>query len=217
MKASQLYKTLEKDFITPKLSDEWAKHMTSIADFVSANFKKRSMGLVCDFSKEINHVYTAVFPSNPVLQRILDDDTQDAMLFVHHPSTWDITKAPNVFQLMYRKLLEELKSRRISIYNLHVPLDDYGPYSTSVTLAKALAIQPEKPFAHYFGSLSGVLGRTEVSTVQELRKFFEKAMEHKVSLYSYGDKKIKGGIVAVIAGGGNDVDMLTEIAEAGVN
>src|SRR3989344_8754089 len=99
MKSTQLYNLHEKDFINPKLSDEWVVHMESIADFTSENFKKRSMGLVCDFSKEINQVYTAVFPSNPVLQRILDDETQDAMLFVHHPSTWDITKAPNVFQL----------------------------------------------------------------------------------------------------------------------
>jgi hypothetical protein len=69
MKASQLYKQLEKDFITKNLSDDWAEHMTSVADFLSGNFKKRSMGLVCDFATKINKVYTAVFPSKPVFKK----------------------------------------------------------------------------------------------------------------------------------------------------
>ena len=47
MKATQLYKQLEKDFITPEMSDEWAQYMDSVADFLSDNFTKRSMGLVC--------------------------------------------------------------------------------------------------------------------------------------------------------------------------
>ena len=36
-------------------------------------------------------------------------------------------------------------------------------------------------------------------------------------MYNYGDNEIKDRTVAVIAGGGNDVDMLEEIAKAGVN
>ena len=70
MKATQLYEHLEKDFITSEMSDEWAPYMDSISDFLSENFQKRSMGLVCDFATEINNVYTAVFPSREVMQRI---------------------------------------------------------------------------------------------------------------------------------------------------
>ncbi len=216
MKATQLYQRLEKDFITPEMSDEWAEYMDSVADFLSENFKKRSMGLVCDFATEINKVYTAVFPSREVMQRILDDGTQDAMLFVHHPSIWDIRKAPEVFQQMDRKLLQQFKDRRISIYNLHVPLDNYGKYSTSVTLAKALDIKPEKPFALYFGSLCGVFGKTDLATVQDLRRKFQEMVGHKVSLYNYGDSEISNGTVAVVAGGGLD-ETIEEIAQNKVN
>lgn len=217
MKANQLYKYLDKDFITPEMSDEWAEYMDSVADFLSENFEKRSMGLVCNFATEINKIYTAVFPSQNVMQKTLDDGDQDAMLFVHHPSIWDIRKAPEVFQQMDTKLLQQFRDRRISIYNLHVPLDNYGEYSTSVTLAKALGVKPEKPFAPYFGSLCGVFGKTDLTTIQDLRKRFEEAVGHNVSLYNYGNGKIKDRTVAVIAGGGNDVDMLKEIAKAGVN
>ena len=217
MKAIQLYQHLEKDFITPEMSDKWAQHMDSVDDFLSENFKKRSMGLVCDFITEINKVYTSVFPSRKVMQRILDDGTQDAMLFVHHPSIWDIRKAPEVFQQMDRELLQQFKDRRISIYNLHVPLDNFGEYSTSVTLAKALGIKPGKPFAPYFGSLCGVFGKTTLATVQDLKRRFQDVLGHEVSLYNYGDNEIKNRTVSIVAGGGNEVNILEDIVKAGVN
>lgn len=216
MKATKLYQHLEKDFIAPEMSDEWAQHMDSVADFLSENFKKRSMGLVCDFATEINKVYTAVFPSKEVMRRILDDGTQDVMLFVHHPSIWDIRKAPEVFQQMDRELLEQFKKRRISIYNLHVPLDNFGEYSTSVSLAKALGIEPKKAFAPYFGALAGVFGETDCTTVQNLKNKFQEIVGHEVSLYHYGDDKIKNGIVAVVAGGGLG-ETIEEIAQNKVN
>jgi putative NIF3 family GTP cyclohydrolase 1 type 2 len=217
MEAKKLYQRLEKDFIKPGLSDEWAEDMDEVKDFLSENFKRRSMGLVCDNSQEINRVYTAVFPTNEIMQKILDSGETDALLFVHHPSIWDITKAPQVFQQMSRELLTQFKERRISIYNLHVPLDNFGEYSTSTTLAKALGIKPEIDFAPYFGALCGIIGRTDSKNVAELSKKFDKAVEHKTSLYSYGDKLITGGRVAVIAGGGNDIKMLEEIAKNEVN
>ena len=217
MKATQLYQQLEKDFITPEMSDDWVQYMGPVADFLCNSFKERSMGLVCDFATEVKKVYTAVFPSREVMQRILDDGVQNAMLFVHHPSIWDIRKAPDVFQQMDRKLLEQFKERRISIYNLHVPLDNFGEYSTTVSLAKALGIKPETPFAPYFGAMSGVFGKTDIATVQELKEKFEAVVGHQVSLYPYGEGEIDDGTVALVAGGGNDVNSLREIADAGVN
>jgi putative NIF3 family GTP cyclohydrolase 1 type 2 len=217
MEATKLYQQLEKDFITSEMSDDWAQHMDSIEDFLSENFKKRSMGLVSDFAKEINKIYTAVFPSSKVMRKILDDGTRDAMLFVHHPSIWDIRKAPEIFQQMDRELLQQFKDRRISIYNLHVPLDNFGEYSTSVTLAKALGIKPKNSFAPYFGGMAGVFGETNSKTVLDLKGKFQNAIGHEVSLYDYGSNEIKDGIVAIAAGGGNSIEILEDIAKSGVN
>lgn len=207
---------LEKDFITPGVSDDWAPYMSSVSDFLCENFKKRSMGLVCDFTKDVNKVYTAVFPSKEIMQKISEDGTQEAMLFVHHPSDWDIRKAPAVFQQMDRELLQQFRDKRISIYNLHTPLDNYGEYSTSVTLAKALGIKPEKAFAPYFGALAGVFGKTDLATIQDLRNKFQDAIGHEASLYKYGDNNLKDGIVAVVAGGGLE-ETIEEIAQNNVN
>ena len=217
MEAAPIYQRLEDDFITPEMSDDWARHMPFIADFLCDNFKSRSMGLVCDFTAEICHVYTAVFPSSTVMQQVLDEEEQEVMLFVHHASTWDIRRAPEVFQQMNRNLIQQFKRKKISIYCLHVPLDNWGEHSTSSTLAKALGIAPTKPFAPYFGSMAGVFGNTDCLSVQNLKLRFQEAVDHDVSLYNYGDIEIKDGAVAVIAGGGNTVDMLKEISDANVN
>jgi len=217
MNATDLYDQLEKDFITPSLSDNWAEYMLSISDYLTENFKKRSMGLVCDNSKITNKVYTAVFPSSVVMQSIIDKEETDIVLFVHHPSIWDIRKAHETFQQMDKDLLQLFKERKISIYNLHVPLDNYGPYSTSVTLAKALEIDINNSFHDYFGGLCGVIGKTGFSSVKELKDIFESVVEHRVSLYQYGTDEIEEGMVAVVAGGGNTMSVLEEIVEEGVN
>ena len=133
MHAQTLYAQLEKDFILPAMHDAWAQHMDDIADLIAPQFHARSMGVVCDFATDISHVYTAVFPSDDVLRTILADGTHDALLFVHHPSIWDIRRAPNIFVTMNRDLLVQLQQRRVAIYNLHVPLDHFGAYATSVT------------------------------------------------------------------------------------
>jgi putative NIF3 family GTP cyclohydrolase 1 type 2 len=217
MKALELYTQLEKDFITPALSDEWFKYMQPLADFICDNYKKRSMGLVCDNAAEIHKVYTAVFPSDDVMQYILDKDEQDAMLFIHHPSIWDLTKAPSIFQLMDTKILEKFKERRIAIYNLHVPLDNYSEYSTSVTLAKVLELTNLKPFYEYYGSLAVVYGTTALNTAREMREKFTAVLGHRTSLYLYGSHDIRNSMVAVAAGGGNIADLHEILAEDGVN
>jgi putative NIF3 family GTP cyclohydrolase 1 type 2 len=217
MKASKLYAQLEKDFITPSLSDEWAKYMGPIADFISDNFKRRSMGLVCDNTIEIKKVYTAVFPSDNVMQYILGKDEHDAMLFLHHPSDWDLTKSPPGFQLMNRSLLEKFRERRIAIFNFHVPLDNFSKYSTGSTLAKALGLTDLKPFFEYYGGLAVVYGKTAFTTVGEMREKLAAVLGHRASLYQYGTDEIKNGVVAVAAGGGNIVQLHEDMAKEGVN
>jgi putative NIF3 family GTP cyclohydrolase 1 type 2 len=217
MKAEKLYAQLEKDFIKPGLSDEWFKYMEPIANFICDNYKKRSMGLVCDNATEINKIYTAVFPSNNVMQAVLDRGEKDVMVFLHHPSNWDLAESPPGFHLMDKGLLEKFRNNRISIYNLHVPLDNYGEYSTSATLAKSLGVTDLRPFFQYYGSLACVYGKTKLKKATEMREKFAAMLGHRASYYQYGTDEIKDGIVAVAAGGGNMVEIHEEIAREGVN
>jgi putative NIF3 family GTP cyclohydrolase 1 type 2 len=217
MKAKQIYNKLEKDFIKKGMTDDWSSYMGSLQDLLTENFKNRSMGLMFDFTEEIDKVYTAVFPSKIVMKKILDDDIENAMLFVHHAAIWDIRKAPEIFQQIDRDLLLQFKERNISIFNFHVPLDNFGEYSTTKTLADALGVNFEKIFAPYFGAMCGIFGKTEFKNVKDLEKHFSKVVGHKVKLYEYGDVDIKDSRVALVAGGGNEIDILKEVASEGVN
>ena len=216
MRAIELYNHLERDFIFNGLSDDWARFMGEVENYLSMNFKEKSMGLVCDFADEINKVYTAVFPTEEIMQKVIDDGITDAMLFLHHPSIWDIRRTKPFYQ-MNKALLEKFKQNRISIYNLHVPLDNFSEYSTSKTLADALDIEIEKPFKEYCGSLTGVIGKTKCKTVEELHSKFSKVLGHDTELYLYGDNHIGNGKVAIVAGGGNNKDTVYEMLENNVN
>ena len=216
MESKKLYARLEKEFIKPGLSDDWAKHMDKVQDYVSESFKKRSKGLVCDNNSEIKKVYTAVFPTDDLMKKVISKNEKDTMLFVHHPAIWDMSKK-EIWQQMSAKLLGKFKESRISIYNLHVPLDNYGKYSTGMSLAKALDIRAEKPFAKYHGGFAGIFGKTKCIDVYQLSKKFDNAVGHKTKMYLYGDWEIKNKKVAVVAGGGNSIDILKEIAYAKIN
>jgi len=215
MIAKELYEKLNSDFILPELSDEWNEYMEPVADYVCDNFRRRSMGLVCDFATKIAKVYCAVFPEREVMQKILDEGTEDALLFVHHPAIWDIREFP-VFQPMDVDMLEQFKQRRVAIYNLHTPLDNFGEYSTSNALAKALGVKVTKPCVPYYGALAGVIGTTELPTIEELQKKFEEILGHESKLYKNGDSEIENGIVMVVAGGGHDVFTLEEMKKENV-
>ncbi|HEY8890328.1 MAG TPA: Nif3-like dinuclear metal center hexameric protein [Clostridium sp.] len=216
MNSIELYNHLERDFITKELRDDWARYMRDMDDYLCINFKERSMGLVCDFASEIKEVYSAVFPTEDIMQKIIDDGITDAMLFLHHPSIWDITRLKPFYQ-MDKALLEKFRKNRISIYNLHVPLDNFCEYSTSKTLADALDIEIEKPFKEYCGALSGVIGKTKCKSMEELHNKFSKVLGHETSLYLYGDSNIKDGRIAIVAGGGNNKDTVTEMIENNIN
>ena len=215
MKAKELYEQLDRDFMTPELHDDWFQYMDEISEFICDSFKEKSMGLVCDFADEVTKVYTAVFPSKKVMQKILDDGVSNAMLFVHHPSDWDISRTPVFFQ-MDKGLLQQFKDRKISIFNYHVPLDNYGKYSTGMSFAKALGLVVKKPFAPYRGGVAGLICETEFDNVADLKKKFSEVVGHDVSLYDYGSSTIENG-VALVAGGGNDVEILEEVVANKVN
>jgi len=59
--------------------------------------------------------------------------------------------------------------------------------------------------------LCGVLGSTNTDKITDIKSVFEKAVGHKIKLYKYGDSKIKNKKVALVAGGGNDLETLEKI------
>lgn len=213
MNAQKLYKKLDEDFELDKMTDDW-KGM-EFNEYITDNFKKCYMGLMSDNTEEVNKVYTAVFPDEKILNKILESGEKDILLFLHHPMVWDISVSP-VYKSINRRCLRKLRENRISIYSIHMPLDKNSPYSTSVSLARALGINPVGEFGQYLGVMPAVTGKTKSQTVEELARKAELTVGHKVKVWLYGLNEIKDGKVAVQAGG-NIPEEITESAGLGIN
>ncbi|MFW9867916.1 MAG: Nif3-like dinuclear metal center hexameric protein [Candidatus Thorarchaeota archaeon] len=214
MNAKTLYEKIDSDFELDKCSDDWKGIESN--EYVSDNFKQRYMGILLDNTQEIESVYTAVFPSDKVLIKILDSGKENILLFTHHPMIWDIRK-PSIFQHISYDLLPQLKQNSISIYTIHVPLDKNGEYSTGTNLARALEIVIEGEFYEYFGVMVGVLGKTELNTPEELADKLSSIIGHKSKLWKYGSDEIINNRVTVVGGGGNNLEGIEEIVELGIN
>ena len=214
MNAVDLYNRMEIDFRLSTCRDDWSE--MDFNEYVTDQYHKRYMGLVTDNTDTINYVYTAVFPSQNVIDKIIRSNRRKALLFVHHPMRWVMPKNP-VFADIAIESLKKLQEMEISIYNLHVPLDANGIYSTTYNLAEAVGINITGEFSEYYGVQVGVIGTTKCQTIMQLKRCFENAVKHEVKLYPYGESIIKDNKVALVAGGGNDAAEYPFLREQGIN
>lgn len=213
MNAYELYNIIDEDFELNSCTDSWEM---KFSEYVTDNFKIKSMGLVLDNTNTINKVYTAVFPTYDILDMILNSGHKDVLLFTHHPKIWDITKIPAFIDIS-EEYLKRLKENKISMYTLHTPLDKNGPYSTAVNLANRLNIKIDEEFCEDEGVKIGVIGTTDLHQVDQLNEKVANTVGHNVKLFIYGDNIIKESKVAIIAGGGNISDILPELHDKGIN
>ena len=215
MKANELYQKLETDFELNKCSDDWSQ--MDFNEYITKNFKDRYMGLVLDNAQEIEKVYTAVFPSDLALNHILDKGEKNVLLFTHHPMIWD-TQAPGFpFININKDLLPKLADNKISLYALHVPLDKNGTYSTSTTFAQAIGVSYDEDLAKCYGVWDGLAGNTECKTLAELAQRAREAVGHEVKVIRNNPEvNIQGQKIAVVGGGGNDLEVMKELLEKGI-
>ncbi len=212
MKAVKLYKTLDKEFELDRLKeDEWS--VLDLGEYMTESFTQSRMGLVLDNVTEIKKVYTAVFPSERVLNRIMSSRERDVLLFTHHPMIWDHSTGGFPFRNIPSEYLERLREQAIAHYCIHVPLDRNGPYSTTVSLARMVGIEPEIEFFDYHGVKVGIIGRTEYKTVSEIAGKVENLVDHRLKVWNYGAPEITNQEVALVAGGGNYPEIAEELVE----
>ncbi len=215
MKAEKLYKSLEDQFELSKFESEgWG--FSDEDEYVTESFKKNGMGVVLDNTEAIQKVYTAVFPSEHVLDQLLASGERDILLFTHHAAIWDTDIDGFPFREIPSGYFEKLRKSAISLYCIHAPLDKNGPYSVSTSLAKAIKVETESEFFEYQGVLVGIIGSTDCKTVSEMTKQVEDAVGHYVKTWEYGGPEIPNQRVAVIAGGGNIPEIVEQLAETDV-
>jgi putative NIF3 family GTP cyclohydrolase 1 type 2 len=158
-----------------------------------------------------------VFPEEKVLNHLLKLKQSYLLLFTHHPMIWDPTLSGLPFKNIPKQYLPKLEKQKISIYNLHTPLDKNGGYSTSISLAKALEIKPKQEFFNYYGVKVGIIGKTSENKASSIAKILQTVVGHQVKLWKYGKDEIRDSRVGLVAGGGNYPEAIKELGSNGVN
>jgi putative NIF3 family GTP cyclohydrolase 1 type 2 len=114
--------------------------------------------------------------------------------------------------------LDQMSEAKIALYVLHAPLDCHPGISTSGSLADGLGLKRAGVFAPYVGRHSGVIGEQSpepfASFADRVRQLCE------IPSFVPDQVRFNGRMVsriAIVAGGGDDVDDLVEAQELGAD
>lgn len=78
------------------------------------------------------------------------------MLFVHHGLFWGKSER---IEGVHRERIKFLLDHNLSLYGVHLPLDQHPEYGNNAVLAKLVGIENPKPFGLYHGHYIGYAGR----------------------------------------------------------
>ena len=89
--------------------------------FLNPDFCYRFNGIMFSPRKDIKRVLLATFPTAEILDKILNKNICDALLFVHHPV--DYISDEIGFLPLRPAYIQKLIKNNICIYSCHAPLD----------------------------------------------------------------------------------------------
>ena len=168
----------------------------------------------------VDRAYLLVFPHQVLLERVIAGERErgspGAVLFTHHVA--DFETSDRGFLSIPAAQLDALRAANVAVYVLHAPLDCHPEISTSGALVDGLGLRRVGSFAPYVGGLSGVVGEQAPEPfgafAERVRALCELPRLNAAQVRHVGRHV---GRVAVIAGGGDDIESLTQAAETGAD
>jgi len=209
MKTSQVVELLDREFRVVEVGDPYlVKHALSDTGRAQATegFLREKSGLMFNFTEIVSKVYCVVFTTREALGRLLDIAKEPSLLFTHHPHDYhEEAQGIGPFPGDY---LAELKQREIAVYTIHTPLDVGLSISVSKSLAQRLSLSNPQPFSEGCGGHLGVMGSLSTRNLDEMARHVCRSLSiSTVDVFDYGASE---GLVAVVAGGGDQPKILEE-------
>lgn len=182
------------------------------AQIFEADFCQRNNGLMLRSGDTVKEVYCAAFPSPGVLERLMAVVGEEALLFVHHPFDMEVSGVG--FLPIPPDALTQLRARGISIYACHAPMDCHDEIGTNASIVEAFGVQVEQPFAEYGHGFAGRIGSIAPMSVDALVSRGRAAFGvDRVEIG--GAKPATISRIAIVAGGGDDPELLEEAEQRG--
>jgi putative NIF3 family GTP cyclohydrolase 1 type 2 len=176
------------------------------------DFCTRYNGLMLRAAETVERVFCAAFPSPEVVEKVLGSENETAMLFLHHPVDMEVAEAG--FLPIPPEALDQMLAEGISVYACHAPMDCHDAIGTNASIVEAFQAQVERSFAPYGDGFAGRIGVIKPVSLDDLIARGKAA---------FGVERVEvGGAtpgritrVAIVAGGGDDVETMGEAESLG--
>ncbi|TQR17530.1 Nif3-like dinuclear metal center hexameric protein [Psychrobacillus vulpis] len=174
-------------------------------------------GLMLRGAPHVEKVFLAVFPTDSVLERFIEESKEGDMLFMHHPLLMECGdpkgKWGKGFVPIKEKYITQIKEKKLSVYTCHIPMDCHKQLGTNIAMARALnaTIINSDDINNEFVLYCEVEKTNSEELIAKLKEIFEIP-------YVDFEGQIQNEIqkVALVAGCGDVVDWMVEAEKNGV-
>ena len=186
----------------------------------AATFNGLMLAPAAGSSTPADRVYLVVFPQHALVEQVIAAEqargTPRAMILTHHVA--DMETRDRGFLAIPVAQLDALRAANVAFYVLHAPLDCHPEVSTSGALVDGLGLRRVGVFAPYVGGFAGVVGEQEPEPfgafAERVRARCELPRLDAAQVRHAGRPVAR---VAVVAGGGDDLETLVEAEAVGAD
>ena len=217
MRLDEVAAALDAYFRIPDVEDDdWAPIFAQVyaqpywREYAEPAYEGRWNRLMVRGGDVVESVVTCVFPSDRIVERL----EPRTLLFSEHPL--DFADRPGFLPLA-RASFETLRESGCSFYHVHAPLDMHPEVSPSRLVASGIGLQRLEEYYPIASGIPGgaaIVGESGLSldgVADALRAF----LGPEIRVHVLTRPRREAGRVAVVAGGGADVDILRESLERG--
>jgi putative NIF3 family GTP cyclohydrolase 1 type 2 len=173
-------------------------------------------GLMIKGAPITERVFLAVFPTDHVLERFIEESTQGDLLFMHHPLLMECGDPKGSwgkgFVPISEKYINRIKDKKLSVYTCHIPLDCHKKLGTNIAISKELNAKNITNDIHNDFVLYCNIGNTTTEDlVSTLKKVFD------IPYVDFEGQNLDGiEKVAIVAGCGDVVEWMKNAELKGV-
>lgn len=212
MNLTKLIEILDHEFSVVKTNEDlvtWAVTKEN-KPYLNPAFLNKKSGLFLKSSKVIEKVYTTVFITDCIIEKIVLQKNK-SLLFTHHH--FDYYEDHRGLVPMSVSNLQQLKNANASIFVAHASLDTHDRYGTSISLAKLVNIEVDELFYDYFGAPTALVGHITKTPFSSFADIVKKKLGRPALTLEKNHETVEK--IAVVAGGGDMPDILQQAKDYG--
>jgi putative NIF3 family GTP cyclohydrolase 1 type 2 len=182
------------------------------------DFAERFNGLMLRGDDEVRAVYCSVLPAPEVLESFLRQAQPGDLFFTHHPIDFEMGDPrgePGRGPLpIETRLIEQMKTRRLSFYSCHAPMDYNREIGTTLAMEQALGVTFQEPFYPYVdshvGSICSIPPVSTAGLIEQLKHIFDVSYVDHVGVARESIERI-----AIVAGASDKVEVIQDAESHG--